>query len=288
MNFHYIEINMKKIYILFLLIISAHQYVFSQERELDRIADSIKREGELLHHSDWASWYGTDVFLARLPGRRSLSGGFLSYDNGKGWTNIFFTKGDVPKVIATIAFAGYNYNKDNYTLDTAERALTPIEKDMFTIRRAAIKRSETDTLFKFYRNTDYNPIPIMINGQKRVYIVTGTSENNVVIFGNDYLFTFNQDNSIAGVRRLHKNIIKIITKDTSATIQTGGMHTHLPETGDFITATDICTLMGYEQFTNWQTYYVLSKNYVSIWDCKKNMLVILTMDAWKKIATDSH
>jgi len=64
------------------------------------------------------------------------------------------------------------------------------------------------------------------------------------------------------------------------------MHSHLPETGDFITATDICTLMLYEKFTTWKTHYVISKNYVSIWDCKKDDLVILTMQAWKRIIDD--
>jgi hypothetical protein len=38
------------------------------------------------------------------------------------------------------------------------------------------------------------------------------------------------------------------------------MHSHLPETGDFITPTDICTLMPYEKFANWKTHNVVSKN----------------------------
>jgi hypothetical protein len=66
------------------------------------------------------------------------------------------------------------------------------------------------------------------------------------------------------------------------------MHTHLPQSGDYITATDICTLMLYAKFTTWDQHYVISKNDVSIWDCKKNQLVILTMEAWKKIAADQE
>src|ERR1700744_2665324 len=74
---------------------------------IDRATDSIETEGKLLHHSDWTSWYGTDIFLAKCPEKRSLSAGYMSYDTGKGWNNIFFAKGDDPSVIATISF-GYN------------------------------------------------------------------------------------------------------------------------------------------------------------------------------------
>jgi hypothetical protein len=147
----------------------------------------------------------------------------------------------------------------------------------------------TDTVFKYFKNTELNPIPVIRNGVKRVYILTGTKVNGVVIFGNDYLVSFNKINDITDIKRLHKNLIAIpyhqASADSSKTEQ-GAAHSHLPETGDFITATDICTLMLYERFTTWKQYYVLSKNYVSIWDCKKNELSEMTMEAWKKISED--
>ena len=64
------------------------------------------------------------------------------------------------------------------------------------------------------------------------------------------------------------------------------MHNHLPETGDFITPTDICTLMLYEKFAGWKNHIVVSKKYMSIWNCKADELFIMTTDAMKKIATD--
>ena len=258
---------------------------FAQDENSDRIGkitDSIENEGKMLHKSEWASWYGTDIFRAKCADKVAQSGGYLSYDTGTGLKNIFFTKGDDPVVIATTSF-GYDFNASNYSIDTLNRKFTPFEKTMFTIRHAALKDVQKDTLFKFYKNTSLNPIPIINKGVKKVYFLTGTNLNGVVIFGNDYLMTFNLDNSIASVKRLHKNIISISSKDTSV-IAT--MHSHLPETGDFITATDICTLMLYEKFTTWKTHYVISKNYVSIWDCKKDDLVILTMQAWKRIIDD--
>ena len=66
------------------------------------------------------------------------------------------------------------------------------------------------------------------------------------------------------------------------------MHSHLPEYSDIITATDICTTMLYQKSTEWETSYVMSKKYVSIWDCKKNELVIMTREAWEKISNDGE
>ena len=275
---------MKSKYLIPFLVIIIINCAQAQKADLTRIADSLEKEGKLLHHSDWASWYGTDIFLAKCPNKRSLSGGFLSYDSGKGWNNIFFTRGDNPMVIATISF-GYDFDKNNYTLDTATRSLTSKENELFILRHTALNEAMKDTLFKFYKNTDMNPIPIIINGEKRVYILTGTQLSGIVIFGNDYLINFKANNTIASIKRLHKNIISISSTDTTA-IAT--MHTHLPETGDFITATDICTLMGYEKLTSWKNHYVISKNYISIWDCQKDQLLILTMAAWKKIIADQE
>ena len=62
----------------------------------------------------------------------------------------------------------------------------------------------------------------------------------------------------------------------------GSMHTHLPETGDFITAADICTLMLYEKFAKWKSHNVVSKNYLNIWNCETDQLTVLPMSTIKR------
>jgi uncharacterized protein YmfQ (DUF2313 family) len=83
---------------------------------------------------------------------------------------------------------------------------------------------------------------------------------------------------------LHKNIIPIeYGDDESGAKQLGSMHSHLKSTGPFITPTDICTLMLYTPSAGWEWHYVMSKKYISIWNCKENSLLILTQKAWKQI-----
>jgi hypothetical protein len=58
--------------------------------------------------------------------------------------------------------------------------------------------------------------------------------------------TFDKDNNLISKKQLHKNIIPIeYGKEEEGITIESTIHSHLPETGDFITATDICTLMLY-------------------------------------------
>ncbi|MEO6850385.1 MAG: hypothetical protein ABI203_02685 [Mucilaginibacter sp.] len=276
----------KKLILLFSLAFCTNQ-LFAQHEELDRITDSIVNEGKALYRSEWASWYGTDIFLAKCANKRALSGGYLSYETNDGLTNIFFTKGDNPMVLATISF-GKDFNSKNYKLDTVLRKFNEIEDDLYIIRTAALKRSLSDTAFKHYKNTGLNVVPLIQKNIKKVYMLTSLQLDDIVIFGNDYLLNFNEQNEITTIKSLHKNLINVSTKADSGKVIKSAMHTHLPKSGDYIAATDICTLMLYEKFTPWEQYYVISKNDVSIWDCKKNELVILTMAAWKRIGADEE
>jgi hypothetical protein len=262
-----------------------------QQKDIKKLTDSVETEGKALYLSEIASWYGTDIFLEQCKNKKGRIGGYLSYDTGKGVNNIFFSKDAEPVVLATMSFP-YEVKPPNCKLDTAERKLSPTENQLYRIRKSAMLaiNSNKDSIFRFYKNTGTNPVPIVINGQKRVYFLTSPHANGVVIFGNDYLLTFDKNDQVATTKRLHKNIISIPIgrnpADTSKSETVAGMHTHVAETGEFITATDICTLMLYEKFSSWKQYYVISPTYVSIWDCAKNSLVALTREAWDKINAD--
>lgn len=254
---------MKKIFKLILCCAICHS-AFAQQKDLSHVRDSIVAEGKTLFKSEWASWYGEDIFVVKYPEKKPLLGGYLSYDSGKGLINVLLSKGEAPMVLGTISFA-YGFDKTNYQLDSTARKLNKQEAELFTIRLAAVKKISTDTTYKRYNHTSLNPVPIIQKGIKRVYVLTGPDVNGVVVFGNDYLLTFNKNNELVSTVRLHKNIIAISTRSDGKTI--GSAHTHTAQTGDFITATDICTLMLYEKFTTWNKHFVIAPNYVSIWNC---------------------
>lgn len=259
--------------------------VFGQTNPTEE-AQSIVAEGKLLYKSEMASWYGTDLFLEKYEDRANI-GGYFSYTENDLAKCIFFSKSDTPKVIGTISFNS-SYDLKKAKTDLSERDFTDKEYDLYQIRKIVLEELRSDTLFKFYKNTNPNIIPLINEQEKKVYILTGPQESGVVIFGNDYLLTFDKDNKLLTKKQLHKNIIPIYYGNEKGEQVEGSMHNHLPETGDFITATDICTLMLYEKFAKWKSHNVVSQKYLNIRDCETDQLTVVPIGTFDKIKKDQE
>ncbi|MCS3798476.1 hypothetical protein [Niastella sp. OAS944] len=261
---------------LFALLTLITPHIFAQDNPTE-LAKPIVAEGKRLYRSEMASWYGTDLFVERYKDMANV-GGYFSYSDNGTEKCIFFSKADNPKVLGTISFDS-TYNTRTAKTDLTQRELTSAEVDLYAIRKIALAEINSDTLFKRYKNTNFNLIPLINGGEKKVYVLTGPQQTGVVIFGNDYLLTFDNNNSLSGKKQLHKNIISVSYggKEQEGKTIEGAVHTHLPETGDFITATDICTLMLYEKFTKWKQHNVVSKNYLNIWNCLTDQLIVVPM-----------
>lgn len=259
--------------------------VFGQKTPTEE-AQPIVKEGKLLYRSEMASWFGTDLFLEKYRKAENI-GGYFSYTVSDTAKCIFFSKSENPKVIGTILFDS-TYDLKAAKTDMGERSFTAFENELYTIRKLALAEANADTLFKTYNNTNLNFIPLIYGTERKVYILTGTQESGVVIFGNDYMLTFDDNNKLVIKKQLHKNIIPIYYggKDEEGKQVMGAMHSHLPETGDFITATDICTLLLYSKFANWKTHNVVSKKYLNIWNCETNHLIVVPMGAMENMGKD--
>ena len=275
---------MKKVLIIILTLLTIS--VFGQKNPTDE-AQPIVAEGKLLYKSEMASWYGTDLFLENYKNRENI-GGYFSYTDNDIAKCIFYSKAENPKVIGTISFDS-TYDVKTAKIDLMERDFTKTEDDLYQIRKIARDEliTNSDGLFKFYQNTNPNIIPLINEQEKKVYILTGPQKSGVVIFGNDYLLTFDKDNKLVTKKQLHKNIIPIEYGEVEEGKEIeGSMHSHLPETGDFITATDICTLMLYEKFAKWKTHNVVSAKYLNIWNCETDELTVIPMNTVEKIDKD--
>lgn len=241
--------------------------------------DTAVREGEYMYRLEMASWNGNDIFLQNYENKNRI-GGYFSYIANDSVTCVFYAKGDYPMVLGSVTF-DFTFKPQDATMRVGERNFDENENELYTIRRKAVLALNNDTIFKGYNNTSLNLIPMVYEGRKKVYVLTGPRSTGVVILGNDYLIKFDEYNDITDIKRLHRNIIPIEYDNNKPNNAT--MHTHGEETGEFITPTDICTLMLYAPFAGWKTHYVVSKDYVCIWDCTKNELAITTRLAWDKM-----
>jgi len=259
-----------------------NQISFAQNTsDLEKIAAGIVDEAKELYNLEKTSWLGTDIFLEKSADKSNI-GGYVSYKNADATKCIFLSQGDNPDVLGMITF-DKSFDLDKAVINLEKRSMTENEKDLYDFRQKALEEINTDTLFKSYSNTSLNIIPIVYKGIKKVYVLTGPKQAGVMLFGNDYLLTFDKNNNVLSKEALHKSLIPIFFEDESNKNAVSAVHSHLADKDPFITVTDVCTLMLYQQFSPWETHYVISPRYVSIWDCKTNQLKIITKEAFEKL-----
>lgn len=247
------------------------------QSKIDKETAAILEEGKMLYKSEMASWYGSDIFMEKYKEHEKI-GGYLSYTENDISKCIFYSNGETPVALGTITFDN-TFNIETAKTDFAERDLTKSEFDLYKIRTEALRIINSDTLYKLYKNTNLNLIPIINNKERKVFVLTGPTNNGVMIFGNDYLLTFDKNSKLLKQKQLHRTLIPIEFGDKQEI--ESSIHSHVLD--DLITSTDICTLMLYGRFAKIKTHYVMSKKYVSIWDCKKETLVVMTREAFDKI-----
>ena len=257
---------------------------FSQPVDLVKKAQEITEEGKYLYKLEMAAWYGTDIFLENFKERDRI-GGYFTYIEKDTPKCLFFSKGDTPKVIGIVSFGDIKV-VETATIDFKERDFKQDEKELYTMRTTALQQVQQDTLFKKYTNTSFNLIPVIYKGERKVYVLTAPKKEGVVLFGNDYLMTFDKQDSLVEKKGIHRNLIpvKFQLEDQDGSKEVvASIHSHAAETGAFITPTDICTLMLYGKFTGWKSHIVISEHYVSIWDCINESLLIMTTEEYEKM-----
>lgn len=264
----------------FLVLIAFHCQAIAQN---SAVTDSIVAEGKLIYTSELASWYGSDILLEKYRDLSLKAGGYFSYCDSGNTHCVIYSNAKNPVVLLTITF-DKTFNKSTAKINTAQRAFSANENDLFLLRSKAMEIARKDTLFKIYQNSKLNLIPLNEGGKKRVYFLTGPSQGGVVIFGNDYLINFDDLYNATEIKSLHQNIMPFYYKEDDI----GAMHSHTTETGDYITATDICTLLLYERYTSWKEHIVISDKLVSIWNIPAEELTVMPRENWEESVKQSN
>ncbi len=257
--------------------------IFSSAQNLQKKADEILKEAKELLVMEQASWHATDHFLATYPDQRKDIRGYFSYVN-KNDEAITVFYGEENKLLARYLFKGVPV-PERLFVDTENLEFTTQETALLKIRVAAYEDmvANEDGFYKFYERVNPNLIPMIYEGEKKVYIISGSSEPKMLL-GNDYKLTFNKKNKIKKRVQLHKSLIPFNYEENKNAISS--VHSHV--VSDFIDVTDVCTLLLYKNYTRIGQHIVMSKKYVSILDLEKETLVILTKKAWDKINGDGE
>jgi hypothetical protein len=98
--------------------------------------------------------------------------------------------------------------------------------------------------------------------------------------------SFTSAGKLNKVERLHNSYVPMQLPEGPTSVQ-AGMHSHLPA-HPYITATDICSLLLYQNAFPAEQHLVLGEDYVSSFNLPKQQLVFLTRKAFDKIYKDQQ
>lgn len=252
---------MKKLFFLLLVAITplalTAQTTYSSE-QIKEISDSILIEGNLLYRFERAAWISTDLAHANKSISKQFKTYFV-YRNDQDIVTIIMNKED--KVAATYTFN--NGSSEEYDTDLSLRNLTDNEAFLLAARDS-ILNNITKGKYPISCPSGYSLNLILFpyeNGFK-YYFITGTSQNGVIPFGNDYIFFAGKDYSIQSWRKFHSRLIPVQQMNGKGEL-TSTSHSHL-KTEPFISATDICTFKLYAGYVGLKSFQVYSPA-LSLW-----------------------
>lgn len=269
---------MKNIILILVLLFNVH--IYSQNKESKKILN----EGKLLFRLEKGSWYGTDDMLVRFKTKKDSLGGYVSYETDENKINtIFFSQFNSDKILIRYVFDSLP-KPIPIRIDTLNQNATALEKSLISMLKDAREKafSNKDDFFSFYENTSLNFIPIINKKERNVFVLTGPQVSKIVILGNDYKLSYNKKNKLIQKERIHNSILNFpYTSKDKKTKTVSTIHSHLVT--DYISSTDICTLLLYKNYVEWNQHIVISKKKVSIFDLKKETLLVMKRKAWEKI-----
>jgi len=223
------------------------------ETELKTQLDSVLAEGNLLYKYEKAAWISTDLAMENKTVKKDY-GGFFTYEES-GEIRVIILGKKSQNCIAEYSFES-DFSKPK-TVKTESRELSNQEKTLLEVREKIVEKL-SDKKYEVTIPDGYSPNLILLPFAEKykLYIIMGTSQKDVIPFGNDYLFIANKNGKIESWQKFHSRIIPGQTKfEGNKVVEL--THSHL-KTTPLITATDICTFMLYAPLCDIDTFSVYS------------------------------
>lgn len=235
-------------------VVTYAQHATSADNKLKQQLDSILEEADILYKHEKAAWISTDLVFEESTIKNNI-GEYLTYQDNDKIKTIFIDKNGENCIVE------YTF-KDNFDkpdeITTEERKPTEKEKTLLEVRRKIIDQL-SDPQYQVGMPNGYSlNLILMSDGDKyKLYIITGTSQAEIIPFGNDYLFVADSEGNIESWKKFHSTLIPIQTKGPNGEIVIMPVHTHL-RTTPLITATDICTFRLYGSLYEMDEFMVYS------------------------------
>lgn len=247
---------MKNLSIIILILFSTvafSQTINISENELRVKLDSVLLEGNLLFKYEKVAWVSTDIIHENISLSQQI-GGYFTYEDGNNIKVIFIDK-KYENCIAEYIFKN-NFNKPEIE-NIINRKLSEKENNLLQIRDKMLEHISNGE-YEIHIPDGFNPNLIFLpfDDKYKLYIIMGTSQNDIIPFGNDYYFIADKNGKIENWQKFHSRIIPSHTEFQGNKVSEL-THSHLKST-PLITATDICTFMLYAPLYGLNTFSVYS------------------------------
>jgi len=170
---------MKKITILLLLSVMLTK-AFSQDLLQDKIKPIIK-QGKMIYQLEMANWTASKLFAQKYKGKEKAAG-YVSYIESDKVKTVFYFKADKLKSLAMFTF-DESFDEKNTQVDMISRILTPAEIELTKLRASAMKAIDDASFFVVPADAHLSVIPMVSNGEHKVYVMSESDKPGVVVFG---------------------------------------------------------------------------------------------------------
>ncbi len=254
-------------------VLKSQENKLPDEETLNLIHDSILNEAEVLYYFELAAWVSIDSALYD-PEIEKIIGGYIVYEIENGVKSIVFSE-NLEYVILEM---DYEFGNQDYVFFSKEkRSVTEKEAHLVNIRDKIIDNIIREKYKVIqYENYTFNTVLLEKDFGYRFYLLTGTTLNWVVPFGNDYLFETDFEGDITKYKRIHQTLINFEIYTDEGHEVVSHMHSHL-KSEPYITATDICTFRLYARLYDLDNFIVYSTFYGKyfMYILKSNTIIVM-------------
>jgi hypothetical protein len=243
----------KNILLLFSLIITSLCY--SQSDTLQNKLNSIIKEADLLYNYEKVAWNASDLLMSKSKLKKKYGGYIIHHSNDTIYAS-FIDKSQKNR-IAKYSFIESNLNEP-FEFNFDINSLSEIEQEYLDVKIKIIEQL-SDPKYEVGFPEGFNPNLVLLkeSDEFKLYILMGTTQPNLIPFGNDYLFRSDLTGKITDWQKFHSRIIPAQSKMPDGSIVISAVHSHLKST-PYITATDICTFRLYGSLFGMKEFMVLS------------------------------
>ena len=197
-------------------------------------------------------------------GKDKVDGNF-AYADGDNWKIVFYTNGEQPKILGTVNMTSDFDTKEAKT-DLLPRDWTALEKQLYKLKESSLKELQDATSFKVVENTHFELIPFIQKGQANVYVISVSDKPGIVVFGNDFVLSYDESLQILKKQALHKMMSSVAYKVGASKNEEGNSHVIVSDKNEMPTSTDIVVLLMNEEATKWTNHAFISENFIYFWN----------------------